>query len=549
MIKQLEIKNYALIQNVNLSFDKGLTIITGETGAGKSILLGGLSMILGKRAQQGLLNNPDKKSVVEASFDVSKYNLKKFFNKNDIDFEEETIIRREILKNGKSRAFINDSPVKLDVVSELTEQLIDIHSQHQTLELNQKDFQFDLIDSIASNQNLLKKYSQLLDEFKSLIQQENDLSRKLETAQQELEYKNFQLEELSQLNLDDINFEQLEQRLKQLEHSEEIGLILSEASAKIDHDEMGLHNQLIEIRNSFIKIRNLSPKFEELAERFESLQIETQDISLEIGNLIENNEFSPAEKEDLQVKFDEINRLLIKHKVLDINELIAYRNKLEEDISDLSDIENNLSKIRKKIKLQKEKLIEIATEIHQRRKKSIPKLVDQIERVLKKLSMPHTRIKIELIKLEEFVKNGMDDLDFQISSNKGKKFGNIKQIASGGELSRIMLAIKTILSKYKKLPSIVFDEIDSGISGEVAQNMADVLKYLAQNMQVIVITHLPQIAAVGEKHYKVYKENNQNIETKVKSLNKEERILEIAEMLEGKSPSESAINHAKHLLL
>ena len=549
MLKQLEIKNYALIKHIDLDFDKGLTIITGETGAGKSILLGGLELILGKRAQQGLLNNPDKKSIVEANFKISKYGLKKFFKQQDIDYEDETIIRRELLPGGKSRAFVNDSPIRLDVISNLTSQLIDIHSQHQTLELNQKDFQYKLIDAIAGNDELLRKYQEELSIYKTLEKQKTELQQKLDTAQEELEYKSFQFKELEALDLENIDFEAIEQRLNQLEHAEEIGLILTESSAKIDNEEFGVHNLLIDLRNAFMRIQNLSPKFEELAQRLESMQIEMQDISVEISNLVEENEYSPAEKEQLRQQFDEINRLTIKHKVQNVSELIELRDKLDNEVADLSDLENTIQKIDKKLKDKHNELSELAEKISKNRKKSIPDLIAQIEKILQKLSMKHTRLKIDLSPSLTFLNNGKDQIDFQISSDDGKHFGRIKQIASGGELSRIMLAVKTVLSKYKKLPTIIFDEIDSGISGEVAQNMAEVLSKMSKNMQVIVITHLPQIAAVGEQHYKVFKNtDNQQIETKVKLLNNDERIREIAEMIEGKSPSESALNHAKHLL-
>ena len=549
MIKQLEIKNYALIQKVKLDFDKGLTVITGETGAGKSILLGGLSLILGKRAQSGLLNDADKKSIVEAEFDIGNYKLQNFFNQYDIDYETESIIRRELLPGGKSRAFINDTPVKLDVLSNLTDQLIDIHSQHQTLELADKKFQLDLVDAMAENKKFLEKYAEKFTKYNDLIKEINQVKEKLQNAQEELEYKNYQLQELDAYDLDRIDFEALEQRLKQLEHSEEIGEILTEAHQKINNDELGIHIQLIDLRNSFRKIAGLSSNFEELAERLESMQIELGDISLEIDRLLENNEYSPNEKEELQAQFDTINRLLLKHKALKIDELISLRDKLSEEVMDLSSLENQLNDLQTQLTATTKELNTLATHIRQNREKIIPKLVSQIERVLKKLSMPHTRIQIKLVALDHFTATGKDDLEFQISSNDGKTYGSIKQIASGGELSRIMLAVKTILSKYKKLPTIVFDEIDSGISGEVAQNMADVLQYLAQNMQVIVITHLPQIAAAGTRHYKVYKtKEKDNISSNVKLLTPDERVYEIAEMIEGKSPSESALNHAKHLL-
>ena len=548
MLKHLEIKNYALIEHIELDFEKGLVIITGETGAGKSILLGGMELILGKRAQQGLLKNKEKKSIVEGQFAIKNYHLQEFFDHNMLDYEEDTYIRRELLPGGKSRAFINDTPVKLETLSALSKKLIDIHSQHQTLELNNKEFQFELVDAVANTHHDLQEFKKKLKNFRSLEQEIESLQQKLQTAEEELQYKSFQLDELEEAKLDQIEPEELEERLKLLENAEEIGSIINEAISRIDDEQIGVHQQLIELRNQFNRIRQYGKAFEEIADRLESVQIELADISMEIGSMAGDIEFDPLEKERLQQSFDEFHRLLIKHKASSLSELIELREQLAAEVSDLSDLENAISKLEdKKQKLQNQ-LTDLALNIRKKRKKAIPSLVQQIEEILSELSMKDTKIKIEISASDEFKSNGMDNLDFLISSNKGKSFGEIKQIASGGELSRIMLAVKTVLSKYKKLPSIIFDEIDTGISGEVAQNMASVLKELSRNMQVIVITHLPQIAAAGDLHYKVYKESTGEVTTHVKKLDNNERILEIAEMIEGKNPSASAIQHAEFLL-
>jgi len=548
MLKHLEIKNYALIEHIELDFDKGLTIITGETGAGKSILLGGMELILGKRAQQGLLKNKERKSVVEGQFYIENYALENFFDRHSLDYEKDTFIRRELLPGGKSRAFVNDTPVKLEVLSNLTKKLIDIHSQHQTLELNKKEFQFDLLDAVAETEKEIKEYQAYLKRYNKLNTEIKSLQDKLQNAKEELQYKSFQLEELEQAKLDDLNLNELEERVKFLENAEEIGRIITQAIHQIDDEQIGILTQLIELKTQFNKLRSFGTVFEEIANRLESLQIEVSDLSMEIASLAGETEFNPFEKEELQMKFDEYNRLLIKHKVMHVSELIEIRNELSEEVSDLSDLENNISSLQgEKNNIQK-KLEILAGKIRAKRKKVIPSLINQIEGILGDLSMGDTRLKIELTESEEYRANGKDELHFLISSNKGKSFGEIKQIASGGELSRIMLAVKTVLSKYKKLPTIIFDEIDTGISGEVAQNMAKVLKDLSQNMQVIVITHLPQIAAAGNIHYKVYKENEAEITTRVKLLSDQERISEIAEMIEGKNPSASALQHARFLL-
>ena len=548
MLNNLYIKNYALIDKINLSFDSGLTIITGETGAGKSILLGGLELVRGKRAQQGLLKNTKEKSVVEASFEINKYGLQTFFQQNDLDFEENTIIRRELLPNGKSRAFVNDTPVKLELLNALSEKLSDIHSQHQTPELNHKNFQFELVDAVSGNKNLLISYQKDYNQYQTIKKQLQDLSVKLMYAEKELEYKKFQLDELNRYHLDEINFEDLEQKVKKFDNLENINQTLSASLQKLDADELGILTQIIEVRNALQNISKYDERYYEMVQRLESLQWELQDMISEIEHSVEENDFNPAEQEKLQQQYAAVNKLLLKHQVADIEALIKLRNDLTSEVTDLSSLEEQIAGLQSSLDKLNRKLEEQALQLHQKRQAAIPKLIRQIEEILSKLSMQHTRLQIKLNYKDDFLSNGKDDIQLLISSDKGKKFGSIKQIASGGELSRIMLAVKTVLSKYKKLPTIIFDEIDSGISGEVAQNMAEVLYRLSKNMQVIVITHLPQIAVKGDKHYKVFKTGEKNINTQVKKLNDEERIYEIAGMLEGNNPSDSALQHARYLL-
>jgi len=548
MLKNLYIKNYALIDKINLSFDKGLTIITGETGAGKSILLGGLELVRGARAQQGLLKNTAEKSVVEAVFEIQNYALQHLFEQEDIDYEAETIVRRELLPNGKSRGFINDTPVRLEKMQKLSDKLLDIHSQHQTLELTRKEFQFELLDAVAGNEDLLKSYQSDYQKYIEVKKELQELSLKLMYAEKELEYKKFQLDELTAVHLDDIDFEALEQQIKKLDHLVEINEVLSEALQKTEDEETGLLTILLQIKNAFQKISRYDDKYAELAQRLESMQWELQDISEEMQKSLELNDFNPADQEKLQVQYATINKLLLKHQVLNLNELIELRDKLAGEVTDLSSLEEQVQVADKRLTNLQAKLEQAASKITSNRQKAIPKLVHQIEEILQKLAMQNTRLKIELNSAEKLLPNGKDELRFLLSSDKGKRFGDIKKIASGGELSRLMLAVKTVLSKYKKLPTIIFDEIDTGISGEVAQNMASVLRNLAQNMQVIVITHLPQIAVTGDKHYKVYKTGEKDIATHVKPLNPEERVYEIAQMLEGKNPSDSALQHARYLL-
>jgi len=548
MLQNLYIKNYALIDKINLSFGQGLTIITGETGAGKSILLGGLELVRGKRAQQGLLKNEAEKSIVEATFDVANYHLQPVFESEDMDYEPETIIRRELLPSGKSRAFINDTPVRLESMNRLTNKLLDIHSQHQTLELVQKDFQFNLLDAVSGNDSLLRSYESDYQKYMQVKKDLQELSLKLMYAEKELEYKQFQLEELKAYNLDEINFEQLEQQIKKLDHLVEINEVLASAARQIDEEELGVLPGLINLRNAFQKISRYDEKYQQLAQRLESMQWEMQDIFTEVEKAVAENDFDPGEQQKLQEQYAGINKLLLKHQVLQLEDLIELRNSLAAEVTDLSSLSEQVAAAELQLKQLEQKLTEKADKLHQKRQQATPKLVAQIIEILQKLGMPNTRLKIDLTQSTDFLPNGKDILQFLISSDKGNSFGDIKKIASGGELSRLMLSVKTVLSKYKKLPTIIFDEIDTGISGEVAQNMADVLKELSKNMQVIVITHLPQIAVKGDTHFKVFKTDEKEITTQVKQLSQEERVYEIAEMLEGKNPSDSALQHARHLL-
>jgi len=548
MLQNLYIKNYALIDKVNLLFGNGLTIITGETGAGKSILLGGLELIRGKRTQQGLLKDISAKSIVEATFKLDNYHLKNSFDKNNLDYEQETIIRRELLPNGKSRAFVNDTPVRLEVLNDLTHQLLDIHSQHQTLELTQKSFQFDLLDAVSDNKILLKTYTTYFEKYQQIKKQLQELSVKLMYAEKELEYKKFQLEELQEIPFDNLNMEELEFQIKKMDNQEEINMILSTLLQKIEDEDLGLLPRLIDIKNNLDKITDYDHKYKNWAQRIESLQWELQDIFEEVQQSLEENDFNPVEKEKIQQMYSFVNKLLIKHQVLQIQELIEVRDQLANEVHDLTTLKTQVNEAEHQLELITQKLNNVAMDIRKKRQKAIPKLIQQIHQVLQKLSMQDTILKLEIQPVDEFLSNGKDEINFYISSDKGKSFGSVKKIASGGELSRLMLAIKTVLSKYKKLPTIIFDEIDTGISGEVAQNMADVIQDLSHNMQVIVITHLPQIAVKGNKHFKVYKTSENEVTTQVKVLTEEERIYEIAEMLEGKNPSESALQHAKYLL-
>jgi len=549
MLSSLSIKNYALIENLKVDFQDRLSIITGETGAGKSIILGGLALVLGKRADASLVYNKEKKCIIEAEFAIEKYNLNLFFEHEDLDYENVTTIRREILPNGKSRAFINDTPVTLSVLNSFSEKLIDIHSQHETLQLADTAFQFQIIDSLADNDEYLSSYSRGLTLFKSLTKELEILLSNQQKAQQEFDYNSFVLNELEQVNLKEDEQEGLEEILEKLSHVEEIKMNLSEAIQISEDEQIGLKNLLNQLKNNINKIADFAEAYKHLYERVNILFIELSDIVQEFENENENLEYNPKELEKTENRLQIIYNLQKKHAVSSIDELLKIQEIYREKIFE---VENSSEYIEaKKIEIEKIKqnLEKLATNIHERRERAIPVFIKELETILAVLEMKNTRLSINLVESDQLLSNGKDNLEFLISSNKGMTFESLKKIASGGEMSRIMLAVKSILSKYTKLPAIIFDEIDTGVSGEVSNKIAALMQKMSANMQVLTITHLPQIAAKGDQHYKVFKEEKDNIiHSNIKLLNGNERIVELAEMLGGHDIAESAIAHAKQLL-
>lgn len=549
MLQHLSIKNYALIDNLHVDFKEGLSIITGETGAGKSILLGGLALVLGKRADLASLKNKEKKCVIEAVFNIRDYTLEAFFKKNDLDFEEETIIRREILPSGKSRAFINDTPINLSLLNQLSEQLIDVHSQHETLLLSDKKFQFNLVDTLAKNKKYLDSFYRGLQIYKSLNKELEKTLKEQENLKQQYDYNLHLFEELETANFTTDEQEELEQQLDKLNNVESIKLNLSEAISILQTEELGLLDKMVVVQSNLQKIASFSDTYQKLAERLQSVKIELDDIALELENENENISFNPLEIEKMSDRLQLIYSLQKKHLVNSIAELLAIQNNLDTELQKVTNADSFVKKKQEDINKVSEQLHNLAEKIHLNRKKAIPKFTKELEKKLHRLEMPHVQLKIVLTKTVAFLNNGMDDLSFLISVNKGSDFISIKKGPSGGEMSRIMLAIKTILSNYSKLPTIIFDEIDTGVSGEVSNKIASIMQEMSKNMQVIAITHLPQIAAKGKHHYKVFKkESNNQTETNIKKLSDDERITEIAEMLGGKNISDSALQHAKVLL-
>ncbi|WP_298367194.1 DNA repair protein RecN [uncultured Lutibacter sp.] len=549
MLTHLTIKNYALIESLSVKFQDDLSIITGETGAGKSILLGALGLVLGKRADSSTLKDTGNKCIIEAQFSILNYDLESYFLENDIDFEKETIIRREILPSGKSRAFINDTPTTLQVLQLLGEKLIDIHSQHQTLQLSDENFQFQIIDALAGNFQKIESYKRGLKLFNQLTKEHTALKNAEQAAKEQYEYNLHLYEELSKANFKIEEQEELEESLDKINNVEEIKLNLDEAQALALNEEIGLQALLVSFTSNLNRIKSFSKEYNNLFERAASLKIELDDISNEIEVINENVEFDPIELEKLNDRLQLIYNLQKKHSVSTIKELLDIQESLSVKVDA---VQNSAVKILEKENEIKEvslKIDKLAKTIFSKREKAIPVLIKKMETILSNLGMENTRLKLNLKHTNQYFSNGKDTLELLISANKGLNFGELKKVASGGELSRIMLSVKTILSEYSKLPTIIFDEIDTGVSGDVSQKMADIMKLLSANMQVITITHLPQIAAKGKQHYKVYKEDiNNNIVTKLKELGKQERINEIAEMLSGKNASETAIEHAKQLL-
>ncbi|WP_027137277.1 DNA repair protein RecN [Gaetbulibacter saemankumensis] len=549
MLTALSIKNYALIDELQVEFNDGFSIITGETGAGKSILLGGLSLILGKRADLSSLKDTSKKCIIEAVFNVANYDLKDFFEAEDFDYEAQTIIRREILPSGKSRAFVNDSPVKLSSLQLLGIRLIDIHSQHQTLELTSDEFQFQVIDALAGNTSELEEYQQELKAHKVLKKELKSLLEFQAEAIKEHDYNAFLLNELVEANLVDGELEQLEIEYESLNNVESIKDTLSEAYQLLGEEQIGVLTIMTSLKSSLSKLASFSPAYEELYNRVNSSLIELDDVFSEVDELQGNLEADPARLETVDAKLRVLHNLMQKHVVDNVADLIEIKTQLEEKVSVTENLDDSIQKKQQEIEAKEAQLNAIAEKIHKKRIKVVPELKLQLEDILTGLGMPNAQFQIELILEEAFYVNGKDSLSFLFSANKGGSYNELKKAASGGELSRIMLAIKSILAKYIQLPTIMFDEIDTGVSGEISNKMGDIMLEMSKTMQVFSITHLPQIAAKGHSHFKVYKEDVDEVtRTNLVKLNHDERIVEIAQMLGGVEMSSSAIAHAKELL-
>ena len=549
MLTQLRIKNFALIDELTVSFSGGMSCITGETGAGKSILLGGLSLVLGKRADISLLKDLNKKCIIEAVFQIKNYDLKKFFAENNLDYFDETILRREVIPNGKSRAFINDTPVKINMLENLSMNLIDIHSQNEKQLINQESYQFLIIDSFAKNNYILNEYKIFMNEYNSINDELENLKRKRFELNESFEYKKFIYDELLNANLPENYENDIEDKYRELSNVEEIKENLRKSISLLENEQIGLINKLIEFRNIIKDLNQSSNKYLKVKERTDFIYYELIDFLEDFNKRIENLDLYPEELLTLENRINEINALLNKHKLKKVSELIDLRDELRKEIEKNENIDQYILSVKKKKRDLETKLNNLSREISKKRKAVIPSIESDLKRLTHRMGMKDASFKIELTNAETFLRNGKESIAFYFKANKGTDFKLLKKIASGGEISRIMLSIKNIISKFKKLPTIIFDEIDSGVSGKISDSIADIMYELSETTQVFTITHLPQVASKGNNHFKVFKNTNKsNTNTFIKQLTKKERVDEIALMLSGNKITDTAKAHAKQLL-
>ena len=549
MLRHLKIQNFALIEELEVSFDEGMTCITGETGAGKSILLGGLSLVLGKRADLSSLIDPNKKCIVEASFDIGLYDLENLFERLDIDYEKQTILRREILPQSKSRAFINDNPVTLDVLQKISQKLIDIHSQNETQILFESDYQFEILDALGSNMTTVKSYNKTLSSYKKSVKNYSHLVAVKNESQNLLELKQFLFDELSTINLKAGMEEMLESKISALSNVEYLQTSICESIQLLESESIGIIDSILRLRALSQGLSQKASQYSPLNERVQGLSLETEDLLDEFKIKLERLEANPKELESLQSQMDQVNALFQKHKVKTVSELLMIQNNLELELQDTLDLDSKLKALLVDQRLQEGHLEKLAHSISTNRQKAVKVLETELKSLVGKMGMLEANFNIQLNPSPEFLSNGKDLILFKFSANKGGQFNLLKKVASGGELSRIMLAIKYILSHYKKLPTLIFDEIDTGVSGKISDSVADIMRALSSKFQVLTITHLPQVAAKGRHHFKVQKYiSNGKTVTSLNVLSKDERIEEIAMMLSGNKITPTAIAHAKQLM-
>ena len=552
MLKHLAISNYALIDSLSISFDDGFSVITGETGAGKSILLGALGFVLGERTDSSIMLDESKKCAVEATFVVDNERFKPFFEENDLDFDEELILRRELSPTKKSRAFINDTPVTAQQLKELGNQLVDIHSQHDSLLLTNADFQLEIIDNAADNNALLADYQVVYHKFVAL---RNELKSLREMAQKnvaENDFLSFQLDELLKADLQDNEYEEVSQRLELLENAEEVKTLLAQSTNLLQDSEISILDQLNELKSTVERLKRYIPEAEQYVERLESTKIELKDIAQDIDSLQDSTQFDAESLNELQERFDLLQRLMMKHHVSDYTDLLKIREDLQHKVGAFANIDELIAKKENEVKKCKKELSQLADNLSDRRKKVKLSFEKSVTEIIRQLKMPHGVFEVEITKLSdksEYSEKGRDNVRFMFSANKGVKPDVMSRVASGGELSRLMLAIKAVAAESNYIPTLIFDEIDTGVSGEVASRLGDIMQKMGESLQIISITHLPQIASKAKNHFFVYKdENNEKTRSCIRQLSHNERVTEIAKMLSNDKITPEAIRAAEVIL-
>lgn len=550
MLKSLFIQNFVLIDSLDIQFDGGFSVITGETGAGKSIILGALSLVLGQRADGKSIKNGADKCIIEAVFDISKYQLESFFQENDLEYDHEScILRRELFASGKSRAFINDSPVALPVMKELGGRLIDIHSQHQNLLLGDNRFQLKVVDVMAENEILLILYRKEYNRFQSLKKELKELKDKAAQTKQEEDYIRFQLEQLSEARLIVGEQEDLEQEQETLSHAEEIKSSLYKISELLNGDEMGGLQYIKEALSTADSLEQYFSKAKDISERLRSAYIDLNDLASETDTMREDVEFNPERLEWVNERLNTIYSLQQKHHVSTVEELLDIQSKYEAQLKEIDSFEEQIESLSKQLEVSYKELLQQASVLSNQRKIAAKGMAGQLVDMIIPLGMPNTRFRVDVMAKEEPDNDGMDDIRFMFSANKSGDLQPVAQTASGGEISRLMLCLKAMIAGFTALPTIIFDEVDTGVSGDIADKMGDIMQDLGTKMQVFAITHLPQIAAKGKEHYFVYKEDTSDRTiTRIKQLTNEERILEVARMLSGASLTEASMANARELL-
>jgi DNA repair protein RecN (Recombination protein N) len=549
MLQQLNIKNYALIEDLSVDFTDGFSVITGETGAGKSILLGALGFVLGDRADTGVLFNKEMKCVVEAHFQLNGNNLQPLFDSNDLDFDKECIFRRELSPQKKSRAFINDTPVSLQVMKEIGSQLVDIHSQHDSLLLTDADFQLHLLDEIAQSQNLLVEYQTNYGVYNSLNRRLNELRETASKNIAENDYLKFQLDELQKAQLKEGEYAEIEQSLNVMENAEEIRSLLFSANGLLENSETAILPQLNELSSAMHRLKQLMPSSEELLQRIESTQLELKDIAYDLERIGDGAQFDEEKLQELQERFDLLSRLMMKHHVKEFEALIALRDELETKVNAFENIDQEIAQTESALKKQETLLRELASKLHALRMKAAKTFGNQVTDLARQLAMPHAVFQIAVELLKDFSPTGLDQVRFMFSANKGIEVAELSKVASGGELSRLMLSIKSVVSQHNYIPTLIFDEIDTGVSGEVAAKIGGIMQGMGTSLQLISITHLPQVASKAAHHFFIYKDNEgARTQSHIKVLSTKERVTEIAKMLSNDKVTPEALKAAEVLL-